>query len=389
MRKWSGFTLIELLVVIAVLGVLAGGVLVAINPLEKIAKAKDSTKKTTVSQLVNALQSYYTLSGGKYPQAGSAWIDTLVSNGDLKNVPPQAGGVACAPASSNHNGYCYKTNTPYNTEAIVYAGLESSERPSGTSGTTPYIMWSSATGESGIYYSIASDVPDAIVTSGFTSGPISTLTQGLAGWWKMNGNADDSSGNGNNGTVTGATLTTDRKGQTNKAYNFPNSGSNVITITDTSLLDFGTSPFSVSFWFKSTKGTGSHEVPISKKLHTGNVAGWLFWFATSDEFRFLTSNSVGDTSMATTAGAQWRDSNWHHVVGVREGNGTLRLFVDNVEVAINEGATLRDVNNAIDLRIGRTGEDSTLLKGDMDDVRIYNRVLSADEVSNLFSAGPQ
>ncbi len=45
-------------------------------------------------------------------------------------------------------------------------------------------------------------------------------TNGLVGWWPFNGNANDESGNGNNGNVNGATLTTDRFGVANKAYSF-------------------------------------------------------------------------------------------------------------------------------------------------------------------------
>jgi hypothetical protein len=45
-------------------------------------------------------------------------------------------------------------------------------------------------------------------------------TNGLVGYWPFNGNANDISGNGNNGTVNGATLTTDRFGNTNSAYSF-------------------------------------------------------------------------------------------------------------------------------------------------------------------------
>jgi hypothetical protein len=45
-------------------------------------------------------------------------------------------------------------------------------------------------------------------------------SSGLVGWWPFNGNAKDSSGNGNNGTVNGAALTTDRFGIANNAYDF-------------------------------------------------------------------------------------------------------------------------------------------------------------------------
>jgi len=74
-------------------------------------------------------------------------------------------------------------------------------------------------------------------------------TNGLVGWWGFNGNAQDGSGNGNHGTVNGATLTTDRFGNQNGAYQFANSE---ISIADNSLLDstFSNS-FSLAFWYNS------------------------------------------------------------------------------------------------------------------------------------------
>ena len=50
---------------------------------------------------------------------------------------------------------------------------------------------------------------------------------GLVGWWPFNGNANDESGNGNNGTVNGATLSTDRNGYVNSAYSFLNQNSKI------------------------------------------------------------------------------------------------------------------------------------------------------------------
>lgn len=86
----KGFTLIELLIVIAVLGVLAGGILVAINPIEQMAKGRDSGRKTALSQMSNSLLAYSIFSFG-YPAGGSGgvsvWADTLVSSGELKAPP--------------------------------------------------------------------------------------------------------------------------------------------------------------------------------------------------------------------------------------------------------------------------------------------------------------
>ena len=79
------------------------------------------------------------------------------------------------------------------------------------------------------------------------------LQSGLAGWWKFDGNATDSSGNGNNATANGATLATDRKGTANQAYSF-NGTTNYLggpSGTTGSTLSF-TTTFSISTWVNPT-----------------------------------------------------------------------------------------------------------------------------------------
>ena len=71
---------------------------------------------------------------------------------------------------------------------------------------------------------------------------------GLVGWWPFNGNANDESGNGNNGVVNGATLTTDRNGTLNSAYSF-DGVSNIKIVNSNSIQNIK----SVSFWFISLK----------------------------------------------------------------------------------------------------------------------------------------
>ena len=63
-------------------------------------------------------------------------------------------------------------------------------------------------------------------------------TNGLVGYWGFNGTANDQSGNGNNGTENGATLTTDRFGNANSAYSFD--GNDFIEIADNPTLNFTT-----------------------------------------------------------------------------------------------------------------------------------------------------
>lgn len=88
MRRNKGFTLIELLVVIAVLGVLAAGVIVAINPLKRMQQANDAKIRNDVGQIATAMQAYFTTTQ-YYP----ATVATLVNSKDLKNEPLTPAGL--------------------------------------------------------------------------------------------------------------------------------------------------------------------------------------------------------------------------------------------------------------------------------------------------------
>ncbi|PJE68356.1 hypothetical protein COU94_02330, partial [Candidatus Shapirobacteria bacterium CG10_big_fil_rev_8_21_14_0_10_38_8] len=72
-RLNSGFTLIELLIVIAILGVLASGVFIAINPLQKLQQARNAQRKMDLGSLANALEAYAISHNGQYPTTNLAW----------------------------------------------------------------------------------------------------------------------------------------------------------------------------------------------------------------------------------------------------------------------------------------------------------------------------
>lgn len=79
----KGFTLIELLIVIAILGVLAAGILVAIDPVDKTRQANDAKIENAVSAIGRANEAYATLNGGTYATS----IAALITAGELKNNP--------------------------------------------------------------------------------------------------------------------------------------------------------------------------------------------------------------------------------------------------------------------------------------------------------------
>jgi len=147
----SGFTLIELLVVIAILGILAGAILVGINPLEQLARGRDAAKITVVNGFGKSIQSYYASQNGIYPALNATWMTTLQTAGEIKVAPSTPSSAPCPATGTNvQNGYCYNANA---TDAIVYVLSEStSNRTKGACAATDsvWIVWSSAAGKTGI-----------------------------------------------------------------------------------------------------------------------------------------------------------------------------------------------------------------------------------------------
>ena len=118
----KGFTLIELLIVIAILGVLAVVVLVAINPVQQLARTRDAGRTSTVSQLGHAMQAYYTAHNGVYPTD----FDDLVTTGELTSIPGEVSNTlttACTGVDDTDSGWCYDADNTNGTFA-VWSALE-------------------------------------------------------------------------------------------------------------------------------------------------------------------------------------------------------------------------------------------------------------------------
>lgn len=159
-KRFRGFTLVELLIVIAVIGVLAVVVLVAINPVQQLARARDAGRVSAVTQLGHAVEANFAAnSNGQYLTAAAAWITALVNAGEINVAPAliaySAPGVGTRPAGAAcnvnmQNNYCYNT---YGTgsRAIVYARLESAaaQAKCTTAANAGWVVYSTADGKAG------------------------------------------------------------------------------------------------------------------------------------------------------------------------------------------------------------------------------------------------
>ena len=98
----------------------------------------------------------------------------------------------------------------------------------------------------------------------------------LVGWWGFNGNANDESGNGNDGTVNGATLTDDRFGNTNSAYDF-DGVNDFIEVNDNPTLRISNTDFALSAWVKMANYSSNFQsMVLSKRSSSSGANGYCF-----------------------------------------------------------------------------------------------------------------
>jgi prepilin-type N-terminal cleavage/methylation domain-containing protein len=148
------FTLIELLIVIGILGTLAVVVLVALNPIQQLARTRDAGRQSAVTQIGHALEAYAVSHDGEYPDETTTWMDTLETTGEIAKVPSAISYTTGVNACSNaaENGLCYDYDT-LDGHAIIYARLESDSNNSRcTNAAAPdaYAVYSTIDGRGGI-----------------------------------------------------------------------------------------------------------------------------------------------------------------------------------------------------------------------------------------------
>jgi hypothetical protein len=209
----------------------------------------------------------------------------------------------------------------------------------------------------------------------------SVQSLGLVAYYPFNGNANDESGNGNHGTVNGATLTTDRFGNPARAYEF-NGDTSFIEVPDSSSLDFMTG-MTVTAWVEPD--ANNVNLPIVTKYRSEDPLRSFFLYGWTSgtqgpRFRVQTDGLIGDaatTELLSTSG-------WSFVVGTYN-RTSAKLYVNGVEKAANSATGTINLNN-LTLKIGGDNElTASFFDGKIDDVRVYDIALSTIQVQQLYA----
>ena len=323
-----GFTIVELLIVIVVIGILAGITIVAYTSVQNRA-----TVSSIQSDLVNAakeINAYMLLNGNTDAVPADLATMGVTSKNTLTYIP-------------NGPSYCLAA---------------------------------------------ASGTPNSYFVTKQSSNPLPgecVVSDQLVGWWQLDNNFIDSSSSGANGTNSGAISTIGQNNQPNSAYQF-NGINNYISLPVSTPLNL-TDNYSISAWVKLDSDIG--------------VNGWNDIIAGSNgDFGFgISANSSGvgymkltrvSTNDAASSPNSVQKNVWKHLV-MTYSNTNLKYYLDGQPNSEFTTSTIFNTLTGSAKRIGQrsSGTNAGFFHGAIDDLRVYSRVLSSNEVTALYGGGAQ
>jgi hypothetical protein len=255
------------------------------------------------------------------------------------------------------------------------------------------------------FYSTALSASDAyqLYTSGnaTVNAPIEDpLSQSLLGYWKMDDgtgtNATDASGNGNTLTMTGSPTWT-APGQIGASTLDFSGTAQYLSVADpaSNILDFGVdgASFTITGWFNRDTFANDHTL-VAKKLSQSTTSddGYIAWIGGGDDLFHFRVDEAGSTDTYSIASASaFTATGWHSFAISWNDNSSLttpvNLYIDGTLSSGTTSGTFANVGtfaNNEAFALGAESDGGNPFDGKIDDIRIYNRALSTDEVSKLY-----
>ena len=216
-----------------------------------------------------------------------------------------------------------------------------------------------------------------IAASIYAQVPSYVPTNGLVGWWPFNGNANDESGNGNNGTIYGATLISDRNGSINSAYDF-NANAQIVCPQN----NIPNQIFSLSVWINPDNYFANMEY-----VCLGSSASTT-WGAVASNNNLCISYGAGcsGTAGGILNNTSINTGNWTHLVYVSSGiGGNTQIYKNGVLIGQVQNSTSIGGCSSQNLYFGvDIFSISEFIDGKLDDIGIWNRALTDLEIATLF-----
>ena len=390
MRSQKSFTLIELLIVIGILAILVAVVVVVLNPAQLFAQARDSKRQQDLSALNQALNTVYaldqTVSFGTASTVYTSLPDSSSTCGSW-GLPslPSGWSYHCSPTSTlqntNGSGWIpvnFQSNGVVNLSALPTDPVNASSTGLYYTYVTGGSFQLAAQFESSKYQ--ATEGSDAMYTVG-SNLSLAPFLSGLVGYWPLNEGtgtiAYDLSGYNNNGTWYG-TSTPHYATSNGKTVGYFNGVSDYVQINGTATSAFNLYPGVRTIVFRANRFNNRFTVFLDYN-GTGAMA-LAFWqlfdpMATNDQRCIPPDIDSYINNWMQYAFIQNRAPNVGYAIG----------YVNVVSKCNYQGLDYSGPINQTGITIGGPNYDG-YLNGYVSDVRIYNRALSASEISALYNA---
>jgi hypothetical protein len=216
-------------------------------------------------------------------------------------------------------------------------------------------------------------------------------TDGLVGWWPFNGNAADESGNGNDGTVNGATLSSDRFGNSDQAFNFDGINDRIKIPFD---LSYTNDTGSISLWMYATSLPSTND-PQDCLFGKGWGYPQLVYRSNSNVFIQIANSTSSFPSVGTQSNIS--NNEWKHIIAIYEG-ASLQIYIDGT---LNNSQILTPMPNYYsycnsEFWIGGFRHQNSCMpndsvqffQGKIDELAFYNRALTQEEITALYTGEP-
>ncbi len=295
-------------------------------------------------------------------------VGTVTANGFTSPTIYVNGAVASTITNNVWYHVVITTNTPINASAVDLGRISSGYFQGSLDDVRLYSKVLSLTEVKKLYNEGLTKQQVAVTND--------SLKQGLLGWWTLdgknmtNGRVIDFSGNSN--TLYLSSISTSSfyfPGKIGQGFSFDSV--NDAAISQSSITIPASNTFSISFWMKDYGLTSGSIISIGANVFCARNG------------TALNCTVDGNTSGAASTGAGTFDRKWHHIVFTVNGNNQS-IYKDNVFVA-NATETVTSPSGGV--RLGNRPSSSSFFGGIMDDMRVYDRVLSTTEINRLYNLG--
>ncbi|MBI2270329.1 MAG: PKD domain-containing protein [Bacteroidetes bacterium] len=210
------------------------------------------------------------------------------------------------------------------------------------------------------------------------------LDSGLVACYTFKGDANDHSGNNNNGVVTGATLASDRFGNSNSAYLFNGSTDHIAISNFNNLIS--KNELTISLWAKATSLTSNCPILLSPDASSDRCVACVQYVASP-------SAVIWDYGNIFSGGRTFIDgityqSKWdHYVFIVSQSKNIKKVFKNNVQISSTAyTSSLTNKNRTLFIGGGTDASGGDIgFTGYLDDILIFDRAITASEVDELFN----